>query len=400
MKILVIIVVGFFFVTAPTNAQNSESSKFGNGIFNTVAKDSTFSFKMGLQMQFQGFSEWENRDNKLSDAGSGFLVRRARLKFDGFIYSPKLTYKLILGLANNDISGASIYTSNAPRYILDAVVKWNFYENFELWFGQTKLPGNREHITSSGSLQFVDRSLLNTRYNIDRDLGIQLRHRSKLSEHVILKESFAVSQGEGRNVTSGNLGGFQYTSRLELFPFGDFKKNGAYIGGDLYRESTPKLAIGATYDFNHDAVKTRSNQGSYMLTDLGLHETNISTFYLDAIFKYQGFSFMTEYAKRNADAPQPKNADGSLAADAVQIGSGLNVQLGYLFQSDWELSGRFTSVDASQRLSDKFPQHQYTLGVSKYIVGHNLKVQSDVSYLTTSDQKEGLLWRIQFQVDF
>ncbi len=87
-----------------------------------------------------------------------------------------------LGLSNRDISGASEFTSNAPRYILDAVIKYNFSENFELWFGQTKLPGNIERVISSGNLQQVDRSLLNSRFNIDRDMGIQLRHISNLSD--------------------------------------------------------------------------------------------------------------------------------------------------------------------------------------------------------------------------
>ena len=59
------------------------------------------------------------------------LIRRSRLKFDGFAYSPKLKYK-VLGLSNRDISGASAFTSNSLRYILDAVLKWNFSGNFVL----------------------------------------------------------------------------------------------------------------------------------------------------------------------------------------------------------------------------------------------------------------------------
>lgn len=51
------------------------------------------------------------------------LIRRSRLKFDGFAYSPKLKYKLVLGLSNRDMSGASAFTSNSLRYILDAVLK-------------------------------------------------------------------------------------------------------------------------------------------------------------------------------------------------------------------------------------------------------------------------------------
>ena len=162
--------------------------------------------KIGTRMQFLAVSNWEEGEKNESN----FLVRRARLKFNGFAFSPKLKYKMELGLSNRDISGASKYTSNAPRYILDAVVMWNFYENFELWAGQTKLPGNIERVISSGNLQQVDRSMLNSKFNIDRDLGIQLRHHFYLTDNFLVREKLAISQGEGRNITKGNLGGHQY----------------------------------------------------------------------------------------------------------------------------------------------------------------------------------------------
>ena len=92
------------------------------------------------------------------------------------LFLTKLKYKLELGLSNKDIGGISEFTNNAPRYILDAVIKWNFHENLVLWIGQTKLPGNRGRVISSANLQLVDRSLLNKRFNIDRDMGVQLRH--------------------------------------------------------------------------------------------------------------------------------------------------------------------------------------------------------------------------------
>ncbi len=378
------------------NAQSIESSTFGKGIFNIVGKDSTWSMKIAARMQFLATSTWpEGQKNE-----SEFLVRRARLKFDGFAYSPKLEYKLELGLSNNDISGSSEFTSNAPRYILDAVVKWNFHENFELWFGQTKLPGNRERVISSGNMQLVDRSLLNRRFNIDRDLGLQLHHQFRLSEKFIAREIIAISQGEGRNITTGNLGGHQYTARLELLPFGNFESDGDYSGSDLKRETTPKLAIAATYDFNHNAVKTRSNQGSYMANDIGFYETNISTVFVDAMFKYQGFSFMAEYADRTADDPFAKNSDGTLTGDVVQVGNALNLQAGYLFKNDWEVSGRYTNIELNKTITGKDAENQYTLGVSKYIVGHKLKVQSDISYLEVANSNDQLMYRLQFDIHF
>lgn len=400
MKFSFALLVLLFGVSVIVNAQNIEGPSLGNGIFNSVAKDSTWAMKMGLQLQFQGSAEWEEHNSSFSDVETQFLIRRARLKFDGFIYSPKLTYKIALGLSNRDMSGASKFTNNAPRYIIDAVVKWNFYENFELWFGQAKLPGDFETLMSSANLQFVDRSMLNKSFGIDRDLGVQLRHQLQLSENLLLKEAFAISQGEGRNVTSKNLGGFQFTSRLEVYPLGDFTKDGAFLGGDLNREPTPKLALGIAYDFNDNAVKTGGNQGVYMLTDSGFHETDISTVFVDAVFKYRGFSVLAQYTDRTADVPVAINSDGLATGDVVNVGSGFNIQSGYLFESNWEVSGRYTNLNPETPLTAKNIENQYTLGVSKYIIGHKLKVQTDLSYLEIENSGDQLMYRLQFAVQF
>ena len=378
-------------------SQEINAPKFGKGLFNLVGQDTTWTMKVGLRAQLLGSSSWEeNNGNETS-----FLTRRARLKFDGYAYSPKLKYKVELGLSNRDLSGASQYTSNAPRYILDAVLQWNFYQNFELWFGQTKLQGNRERVISSGNLQQVDRSLLNSRFTIDRDFGFQLRHHFNLTKTFIVKEIFSLAQGEGRNITTGNLGGHQYTGRIELLPFGNFASKGDYKGSDLKREKKPKLAIGLSYDYNNNAVKTRSNQGSYMTidgADDAYFETNINTVFLDAMFKYNGVSLMAEYSDRTASDAFAKNSDGSLTGDEVQVGKGLNLQMGYLFNNDIELSGRYTHIELDKNIPGKNPESQYTLGLSKYIVGHKLKVQTDISHLEIEGSNNKLMYRLQ--VDF
>lgn len=396
MKLKITCIALYFFAILSSHSQEIKSPKFGKGLFNLVGQDSSWTMKIGARMQFLAISNWEDGENNESN----FLVRRARLKFDGYAFTPKLKYKLELGLSNRDISGASPFTSNAPRYILDAVMKWNFASGFELWFGQTKLPGNRERVVSSANLQQVDRSLLNSRFNIDRDLGIQLRHKFNLSDKFVVKEMLSIAQGEGRNITTGNLGGHQYTGRVELLPFGNFASKGDYSGSDLKREQTPKLALGVSYDHNNNAVKNRSNQGSYMVNDTGFYKTNINTLFIDAMFKYKGFSLMAEYADRDAKDPFAKNSDGSLTGDEVQVGKGLNLQTGVLCKNDWEISGRYTNIKLDQNITGKNPETQYTLGVSKYIVGHSLKIQTDVSHLEIKNGSNELMWRLQFDIHF
>ena len=379
-------------------AQEVTTSKFGKGLLDITGKDSTFYMNFSARMQYLSSTSWNEGD--FEGRESNFLVRRARLKFSGFAYNPKLTYKLELGLSNRDISGASAFTSNAPRYILDAYVRWNFYKNFILQAGQGKLPGNIERVISSGNLALVDRSLLNSKFNIDRDLGIQFRHHFKLSENFIVKEIFAVSQGEGRNITKGNLGGHQYTSRVEVLPFGNFKSKGDYKGADLDREETPKLLVGVVYDVNNDAVKTRSNMGSYLETNEGFYQTDINTLFFDTHFKYKGFSLMAEYADRDANEPVARNEDNSLTGDVVNIGNATNIQMGYVMPSNLAITGRYTNINFDSIVSSNNKITQYTLGISKYVAKHKLKVQTDITYEDSVSSTNKIVYRLQFDIHF
>ena len=382
-------------------AQEISDTKFGNGMINFIANDSSFSVKFAPRVQSRYQSEWSYNGEDYDPVDINFSVRRARLKFGGFAFSPKLKYKIELGLSNRDISGANVYNRNTPRYILDAVVMWNFYENFELWAGQTKLPGNIERVVSSANLQLIDRSLLNSKFNIDRDMGIQLRHKLRLGGNWIIKEKFSISQGEGRNITEGNIGGLQYTSRLELLPFGEFSSKGDYSQGDLKREKSIKAMFGFTYDINENAVKSRSNMGSYLIQSSGgLFETDITTIFLDGVIKYNGFALTGEYANRDADQIEALEEDGRTKTGAVVgAGSASNIQGSYLFKNNFEITARYTNINFKEitRLSDL---KQITFGVSKYVVGHSLKIQADVSLLNASGIIDNVLFRTGFDLHF
>ncbi|WP_272021759.1 porin [Olleya namhaensis] len=391
----------FMCLTLSVNAQEISDTSFGKGLINFTAKDSSFSVKFAPRFQVRSMSSWDHDGSQYTSPEHNFIVRRARLKFDGFAYSPKLKYKIELGLSNRDISGANQFNRNTPRYILDAVIMWHFAENWELWAGQTKLPGNVERVVSSANLQLIDRSMLNSRFNIDRDLGLQLRHKSDLGGGFLMREKLAISQGEGRNVSEGNEGGLQYTARLELLPFGTFKSKGDYVQADLKREETPKLMVGFTYNYNQNAVRERSGLGDYMFkSDGSLYETNVTTLFADAMFKYQGFSFMAEYANRDADNPIALDTDGTTpTGDVVLVGNAINLQSGYLFKTNYEIAGRFTSLTYDS-VTGSLPTKQYTLGGSRYLVGHKLKVQTDLSYTTVDGNEDNITFRLGFDIHF
>lgn len=391
--LLLAVVAGLLFQTRSLLAQEAPSFKgtaFGKGI-NMVAADSSFSLKMGLRFQTLFVAEQLLNDED-AELETQMLIRRARLKFEGFAYTPKLEYKVELGLSNRDIGKPISQAGNASSIVLDAVLKWEMIDNLELWVGQTKLPGNRERVISSQALQFVDRSIVNSEYNIDRDMGLQLHYAFNAGK-VIFRPIAAVSMGEGRNITVKNIGGYDYTGRLEILPFGKFESKGDYVGGDIYREETPKLSLAAGYDYNDNAVREQGQLGDF----LGV-ERDLSSLFADMMFKYQGFSVMAEYIDKTVSNPLVLDTSGVIGAYVV--GSGLNAQAGYVFKNNIEVAGRYSTVMPDKKLGED-DVTQYTLGVSKYIKNHSLKVQSDISYteIKNSDTPE-LMFRMQVEMAF
>lgn len=369
--------------------QNQETSTIGKGIVNHTSLDSLWSVQMNVRMQL--LSQFET-SSQFEVFESSALLRRARFRLKGFLYSPKIRYKLELGFSNHDMRGGGSANHQSPQIIYDALIIWEFAKNFELWFGQAKLPGNIERVISSGSLQFVDRSVLNSEFNIDREFGIQLRHEFNLTDTFVVREKVAISQGEGRNVTIQNSGGHQLTGRIEFLPFGKFKDNGAFFGSDLRREKKLKTLVGVGVSVNNKAIKEKGSQGSYFLgldpvkdqRVLESLKTDARTLFVDATLKYQGFSFLGEYAQREAGNEE-----------LIRTGSGLNLSAGYMPNNKWEVSTRIASISLDKETNDR---KEYTLGFSRYFSGHKFKIQSDLSYIDFSNYKDQLMFRVQVEV--
>ena len=409
-KIQFLLVISLFLLSTFALGQHKVESKFGKGVY-VVANDSSFSMKFNARVQsLLMFEAPAGSENLMDDMTSNWLIRRSRLKFSGFAYSPKVKYKIELGLSNRDHGGENIHTNNTSNLILDAFVRWNFYKNMEVWIGQTKLPGNRERVISSQKLQFVDRSLVNSRYNIDRDMGIQFRNKFNIGS-IATRQALAISQGEGRNRTNKKdpnpANGFEYTGRLEVLPLGEFSGKGDYFSSDLKREDTPKISIGVTYDLNMNAARTGGNLGSYIEdeNDLVINDAlcNLNTVLADVFVKYKGFSLLGEYANKTLDGDRIYNEDGDIINN-YYTGTGITVQAGYLMENNLEPAVRFTMITLEKE-SLRDIQEMITFGLSKYIVGHSLKIQTDFSLINetnqfTDDSSQEYMFRFQVEMAF
>lgn len=249
---------------------------YGKGLGLTSA-DSLFQFNIRFRMQNRATASFSDEEESEFSA----QVRRLRLRFDGFVGDPKFSYVIQLSFAAGDVG--VIQEGQNINVIRDAIVFYRPNSNWNIGFGQTKLPGNRQRINSFGALQFTDRTINNTRFNIDRDFGLQVYYLNNNPDRFGYEIKTAISTGEGRNWTQTSDNKMAYTGRVELYPLGNFTKGGAYFEGDLMREPTPKLMLSGTYHFNHGALRAHGQQGNLLF-----EPRDLTSILLDAIFKYNG----------------------------------------------------------------------------------------------------------------
>ncbi|MBK7287155.1 MAG: hypothetical protein IPI95_08655 [Flavobacteriales bacterium] len=135
-------------------------------------RDTTFELLFRFRMQDR-VAFTHNTGDDLENASASFLVRRFRLKLEGFALTPRLKYKVQLGLSAND---QNVGDGSPPSPLLDAMVFYTVAPHTSVGFGQGKLPGGREALVSSGELELPERPLANGPFTTDRDFGLFADH--------------------------------------------------------------------------------------------------------------------------------------------------------------------------------------------------------------------------------
>jgi phosphate-selective porin OprO and OprP len=361
----------------------------------SIKKDDDFLLNIRFRMQNR-FGYFSKSSSDLSPDRFEAKVRRLRLRFDGYLIDSKLQYYIQLSFSRADqgLDGGSI-----AQIVRDAMVYYFINDDFYLGFGQGKLPGNRQRVTSSGSLQFADRSIVNATFNIDRDFGLFAYYTAFPGERE-LRFKAAISTGDGRNVPSTN-DGLAYTGRLEWLPLGPFTKNGDFLEGDLFREPTPKISLGLGGSFNHKATKTDGQQGA------GLYEErDIATLIADFLLKYRGWAFSAEYIDKHVSEPLFEDAPANFPGH-MMTGYGINSQLSYLTPGYWEIAFRYAIVEPDSELSSfEAARDEVLLGLTRYFKGHRIKAQTHIGINNYRNVPTGLegefsdQWVWMFQLEF
>jgi hypothetical protein len=315
------------------------------------------------------------------------------MRIGGFIYNPRLTYNIQLSFSRADMDWD---VSQVPNVLRDAMIAYEIPQGFTFAIGQGKLPGNRQRVISSGEQQFADRSIVNNALTLDRDFGVFVNYTNHVKNfHYIIKT--AISSGEGRNIITSDKG-LAYTARLELLPLGKFTDGGDYFEGDLSREPKPKLSLCATVHYNHLARRTQGQLGPYLYASRSLN-----SYIADAVFKYKGFALSSEYLYRSTDQAKTFNSDSALRY--VYAGQGVNTQASYCFKNKFEIAVRHSLLIPHAQLETLENQKsEYAICLSKYIMRHRLKVQTDFTYhreynaTKSVRDRNNFSWRFQIEL--
>jgi hypothetical protein len=296
-------------------------------------------------------------------------VRRMRIVFQGNALGPDLTYYIQLAFSNLDME------SDLRSPLRDAYFTWAIARDASLRVGQMKVPYGRQRVVSSSALQMVDRSLVTSEFNLDRDVGLHLFSKDLFGLGGRLGYSLAVFGGDGRNRVAERFG-LLYAARVQVTPMGSFDD---FVEADIKREPKPKLAIGVSGAYNQNTNRPRS---TFDAPYQGVHFDYVHVG-ADILLKWRGLSVSGEYFYRKADKNQRTGeVDDVPTVQYSRSGWGAFGTVGHMVWSGLEVLVRYGYHEPRKDAKKAVPfRHELGGGLSYYFREHNLKLQADYFYL-------------------
>ncbi len=380
--------------------------------FYIKSSDEKFLLKINGYMHFRWTGMARQTDDptvvgrQKRDDINAFEIEDLFLTFGGHIHDPKLTYKIVV-LGDTD-SAHNWRTYNA--YI-------NYAAMPELQFtaGLVKLPFGRQELSSKSTLQFVDRSLANEFFNLDRSIA--------LAVHGTIAKKLTYIAGIANGIANANDTieqmdtNFIYGGRLIAHLLG----GPIMTESDLAFSKDPQLEVGMSMGFGDDngdlnpgawysiPDRIRRGRGLGGTAVADLTGTDYFQFGADVAFRYRGFSATAEYWVRTIDGDSKYSQWELLTGrDDATHQQGGYVQVGYfVIPKKVEVAGRLGGVwdhgnDAAW---------EYAVGVNYFPFStYNVLVQADYTRISespcvSSSANWGLndevdMVRVQLQVKF
>lgn len=333
--------------------------------FETDDGDYSLAITPKIQLRYA----YSNREGAGNDAHS-IMARRLYLGFGGHFLTPDLTYQVTLNGTFGGTPTNLLYYNWLNYRVTDA---------FQVKAGLHKIAFNREEMTSSGKQQFVDRSLANERYNMDRSLGVVFwgtPFEKKMEYYVSVTNGRATAVGVNGNQELG------YFGRLVYNPVGEY----GYAEGDVEWHEDPAVTIGVAGGYHQEEPAVSAL------------EDDVITGNADVGFKFRGWSAQLEgfYRSTNPSGAAPAVTDMGyyfaagyfvipekfeIAARVSSLFDDTGNNGGGVYYNNGSLTNLGGVNDGVDEAGDSDNEHEYSLGLNYYIKGYNLKVQAQYTYM-------------------
>ncbi len=354
-----------FFLKLRARFQGRMTQRFRNEAWRNPGDAKNFPELLGV------FGDY--RANRSEQETTSFNLRRLRLYAMGHLFNPDFKYFI-------QIRGETAENAQAPGSL--QLLDWSFASSHVPWLnvqlGQYKVFFNRAQINSTASMQFAERALVMDAFTASgldrRDIGLTV-----LNDEELYPVNYYVGLFNGNGPSFNRLGSFvsegpqegtaaspaqrniNANTRLDvdrLMLAGRLNWNvmgrPGYGEGDLVYSETPQVAVGGGYAYN-PAINTSTNNGGIGIDlanlnnrrqlatfgngrQLGNGIIDYSTWTLDAVAKYRGWSMQGEYYFKNVDRHDKGKQLGHASGWYAQGGY-------YLIPRKLELAARYAYWD-------------------------------------------------------
>ena len=384
------------------------AEKVGSG-FRFATRDGNWRTDLQWRAQTRFTTPYRSDPRQISSFNaedqSNFEARRLRMKIGGTGFKPWLQYFFEVDLQpSRDVDDSSSASSTRVIDWRIDITKWDWGG---IRLGQWKVDMNRERVDSSGRQQFVERSIVNRVFTIDRQVGVQLRGHLFEDTPADMRYYAGVFNGEGKGVNNAD-DNMMYMGRLQW----------NFLGRDLsWRQTDVEYTELPTGSFALAGASTTgactrwSSSGCGNLdgfakpADAAPDQYEIDQVVQEFAFKYRGFSAQQEH--------HVKKIRDTVTGIRSELTGGY-VQAGYFFHhmfesvpAPLELAARYAYVDEPNATNLTFEnvREELTLGANWFFSGHNSKLTMDYSRLKLDDsilsqgESENRL-RFQWDVSF
>lgn len=352
--------------------------------------DGRFSAKMNFRGQFR-LNDLNSSDLPLEpdgiDSESGAQVRRARFKISGHLFKEWITYKMEYAFEGNRL--IDFYGQLQPK------------DEFGVRLGQWKIPYNRERVDSSGAQQFVERSVVNRAFTVDRQQGLTFQGKLFKGTHAESRYWLGVFNGTGRGGELDDDSDPMYLARYQWSFMGRDLK---WSQSDVKRRDKAAGSLAFATATTVGPYTRFSSSGGGQLSGFmpGVSQQyKIDQWVGEFAYQHKGLSIQAEYHE--------KEIDDRVNVVITEL-DGLYAQVGYFFHEAFdgfpeplEIAYRFARVDPESGVMQP-REREDTVAFNWFFNGHKNKVTLDISDLETTlpmgSTDEGFRARLQWDVSF